>query len=236
MLWPCLFYGKLWFCGVMLNSAYYMLFAVARSTMSQRKIKRVAIALGVTVTMALFSVAQQKTIEVPKPSVVSIPARPEGKYEFVSSLVQEEYAEGFREKIPFEYIELKQWGQFDPFTHQPGGTEYRILLWRDGKAEYEGNTGVKMIGLHRGKVDIQEFGKLALLLELFKFDSEECDVGFEVMVSHPVVAAINVGFDNKKDPMTRRNANGYGDYRFWLIQSAIENVANKVNWKPDGSK
>jgi hypothetical protein len=66
-------------------------------------------------------------------------------------LVQEEYAEGFRERIPFEYIELKQWGQFDPGTHQPGGTEYRILLFRDGKAEYEGTTGVKMIGLHRGK-------------------------------------------------------------------------------------
>ena len=186
-------------------------------------------------TLALVAVAQQKPIEVPKPSVVSIPARPEGKYEFVSSLVQEEYAEGFRERIPFEYIELKQWGQFDPGTHQPGGTEYRILLFRDGKAEYEGTTGVKMIGLHRGKIEIEEYGKLALLLELFKFDTEKCDVGFEVMVSHPVVAAINVGFD-KKDPVTRRNANGYGDYRFWLIQSAIENVATTVTWKPDGSK
>jgi hypothetical protein len=203
--------------------------------MRKRKSKGAAIALGVTVTLALIAVAQQTPIEVPKPSVVSIPSRPEGKYEFVSSLVQEEFAEGFREKIPFEYIELKQWGQFDPSTHQPGGTEYRILLWRDGKAEYEGTTGVKMIGLYRGKIEIEEYGRLALLLELFKFDSEKCDVGFEVMVSHPVVAAINVGFD-KKDPMTRRNANGFGDYRFWLIQSAIENVANKVTWKPDGSK
>ena len=203
--------------------------------MRQRKSNRVAIALGIIVTLALVAVAQQKPIEVPKPSVVSIPARPEGKYDFVSSMVQEEYAEGFRERIPFEYIELKQWGQFDPNTHEPGGTEYRILLWRNGKAEYEGTTGVKMIGLYRGKIDIEEYGRIALLLELFKFDTEKCDVGFEVMVSHPVVAAINVGFD-KQDPITRRNANGYGDYRFWLIQSAIENVANTVTWKPDGSK
>ena len=212
-----------------------MLLATGGSPMRQRKSNRVAIALGVTVTLALVAVAQQKPIEVPKPSVVSIPARPEGKYEFVSSMVQEEYAEGFRERIPFEYIELKQWGQFDPFTHQPGGTEYRILLWRDGKAEYEGTTGVKMLGLHRGKIEIKEYGRLALLLELFKFESEKCDVGFEVTVSHPVVAAIKVGFD-KQDPITRRNANGFGDYRFWLIQSAIENVANTVTWKPDGSK
>jgi len=203
--------------------------------MRQRKSNRVSIALGVTVALALVAVAQQKTIEVPKPSVISIPARPEGKYEFVSSLVQEAQVDGIRERIPFEYIELKQGGQFDPFTHQPGGTEYRILLFRDGKAEYEGTTGVKMIGLHRGKIEIEEYGKLALLLELFKFDTEKCDVGFEVMVSHPVVAAINVGFD-KKDAMTRRNANGYGDYRFWLIQSAIENVATTVTWKPVGSK
>jgi len=203
--------------------------------MRQRKANRVAIALGVIVTLALVAVAQQKPTEVPKPSVVSVPARPEGKYDFVSSMVQEEYAEGFRERIPFEYIELKQWGQFDPNTHEPGGTEYRILLWRNGKAEYEGTTGVKMIGLYRGKIDIEEYGRIALLLELFKFDTEKCDVGFEVMVSHPVVAAINVGFD-KQDPITRRNANGYGDYRFWLIQSAIENVANTVTWKPDGSK
>jgi len=202
--------------------------------MRQRKSNRVAIALGIIVTLALVAVAQQKPIEVPKTSVVSIPARPEGKYDFVSSMVQEEYAEGFRERIPFEYIELKQWGQFDPNTHEPDGTEYRILLRRNGKAEYEGTTGVKMIGLHRGKIDIEEYGRIALLLELFKFDTEKCDVGFEVMVSHPVVAAINVGFD-KQDPMTRRNANGYGDYRFWLIQSAIENVANTVTWKPDGS-
>ena len=202
--------------------------------MRQRKSNRVAIALYIIVTLALVAVAQQKPIEVPKTSVVSIPARPEGKYDFVSSMVQEEYAEGFRERTPFEYIELKQWGQFDPNTHEPGGTEYRILLRRNGKVEYEGTTGVKMIGLHRGKIDIEEYGRIALLLELFKFDTEKCDVGFEVMVSHPVVAAINVGFD-KQDPMTRRNANGYGDYRFWLIQSAIENVANTVTWKPDGS-
>ncbi|WP_146678755.1 hypothetical protein [Pirellula sp. SH-Sr6A] len=193
------------------------------------------IALSAAVTLALVAVAQQSHIKVPKPSVIAIPARPEGKYGFVSSLVQEQYADGFREKIPFEFIELKQWGQFDPFTHEPGGTEYRILLWRDGKAEYEGTTGVEKIGLHRGEVAIEEYGKLALLLELFGFDAENCDVGFEVMVSHPVVAAINVGFD-KKDPMTRRNANGYGDYRFWLIQSAIENVANTVIWKPGGRK
>lgn len=203
--------------------------------MRQRKIKRVAITFCVSVTLAFVAVAQQKSIDVPKPSVVSIPARPEGKYEFISAIVQEEGARVFRERIPFEYIELKQWGQFDPFTHQPGGTEYRILLWRDGKAEYEGTTGVKMIGLHRGRIKIEEYGRLALLLELFNFDSEKCDIGFEVPSSHPVVAAINVGFD-KQDPTTRRNTNGFGDYRFWLIQSAIENVANTVMWKQDGSK
>lgn len=203
--------------------------------MRQRKSKRVAIAFGVAVTLALVAVAQQKPIEVPKASVVSIPARPEGKYEFISSMVQEEDARVFRERIPFEYIELKQWGQFNPFTLEPGGTEYRILLWRDGKAEYEGTTGVKMAGVHRGKIEIEEYGRLALLLELFNFDSGKCDVGFEVTSSHPVVAAINVGFD-KLDPTTRRNTNGFGDYRFWLIQSAIENVANTVTWKQDGSK
>lgn len=203
--------------------------------MRQWKSNRVAIALGVAVMLALAAVAQQKPLELPKTSVVLIPARPEGRYEFVSSIVQDEYAEGFREGIPFEYIELKQWGQFDSFTHQPGGTEYRILLWRNGKAEYEGTTGVRMIGLHRGKIPLDEYGRLALLLELFKFDSAKCDVGFEVMVSHPVVAAINVGFD-KEQPLTRRNANGFGDYRFWLIQSAIENAANSITWKPEGSK
>ena len=76
--------------------------------MRQRKSNRVSIALGVTVALALVAVAQQKTIEVPKPSVISIPARPEGKYEFVSSLVQEAQADGIRERIPFEYIELKR--------------------------------------------------------------------------------------------------------------------------------
>ena len=203
--------------------------------MLQRKSNRVTIAIGLAVMLALAAVAQQKPVVLPKPSVVSIPARPDGKYEFVSSIVHEKYAERFRERIPFEYIELKQWGQFDPFAHQPGGTEYRILLWRDGKAEYEGTTGVRMIGLHRGKIPLDEYGRLALLLELFKFDSEKCDVGFEVMVSHSIVAAINVGFD-KGQPLTRRNANGFGDYRFWLIQSAIENAANSITWKPDGSK
>ena len=205
--------------------------------MRQRELDRVATALGVALMLALVAVvaaAQQKFIEPPKPSVVSIPARPEGKYEFVSSIVQDEYAEGYRERIPFEYIELKQWGQLDPFTHQPG-TEYRISLWRSGKAEYEGTSGVRMIGLHRGEVPLEEFGRLALLLELFKFDSEKCDVGFEVMLSHPIVAAINVGFD-KGQPLTRRNANGFGDYRFWLIQSVIENAANSITWKPDRSK
>jgi len=186
------------------------------------------------ILLALSAVAQKEMPQVPKPSFISIPARPEGKYAFVSSIMQEEYKEALREKIPFEFIELKQWGQGSPMTNQPG-TEYRILFWRNGKAEYEGTSGVNMIGVHRGEIELAEFGRIALLLELFEFQSEKCDVGFEVQVSHPIVAAINVGFD-KGPSLTRRNANGFGDYRFWLIQSAIENAVSSIQWRPDASK
>jgi hypothetical protein len=202
--------------------------------MRGRSIRYFVGALFGVLLLELAAVGQNEILHVPRPSFIPIPARPDGKYEFISSIVREEQKEEIRNQIPFEFIELKQWGQGSPMDNKPG-TEYRILFWRNGKAEYEGTSGVKMIGLHRGEIELTEFGRIALLLELFEFQSERCDVGFEVQISHPTVAAINVGFDRGLN-LTRRNANGFGDYRFWLTQSAIENAVSSIDWKIDESK
>jgi hypothetical protein len=163
--------------------------------------------------------------------VISLPVRPAGIYAFLSGLTPTEDEENeIRKKLPFDQIELKQWGQPNLATLTPG-TEYEIIFYADGRAQYLGNSGVQKIGLHSGEISLQDFGRLCLLLDRLSVGKQGCNLGVQVQVSHPVVADLRVSLTGNQKLIEYRNDTAFGDYRFWLVQSAIERIANEIEWQ-----
>lgn len=160
---------------------------------------------------------------------VVLPVRPTGDYEFISRLYAMDEEKQIRSKLPFDQIELKQWGQPNLQTLTPG-TEYEIIFYADGRAQYLGNSGVEKIGLHTGEISLRDFGKLCLLLERLSVGKPECKLGVQVQVSHPVVADLRVRLTGKQNLAKYRNDTDFGDFRFWLVQSAMERTANEIKW------
>ncbi len=160
---------------------------------------------------------------------IVLPVRPTGEYEFLSRPDTVDEEKKIRSKLPFDQIELKQWGQPNHLTLTPG-TEYEIILYADGHAQYLGNSGVQKIGLHTGEISLRDFARLCLLLERLSVGKPECKLGVQVQVSHPVVADLRVRLTGKEKLVEYRDDTEFGDFRFWLVQSAIERIANDIKW------
>ena len=73
--------------------------------------------------------------------------------------------------------------------------------------------------------------QLCLLLDRLSVGKKECNLGVQVQVSHPVVADLRVSLTGSQKLLEYRNDTAFGDFRFWLVQSAIERIANEIEWK-----
>ena len=180
----------------------------------------------------IFSVSQLSSAQGEiEDQTLSLPVRPAGIYQFLSGFPPtNDEAKEIRKKIPFDQIEMKQWGQPNLLTLAPG-TEYEIIFYADGRAQYLGNSGVQKVGLHTGEISLQDFGKLCLLLDRLSVGKKECNLGVQVQVLHPVVADLRVSLTGSQKLVEYRNDTAFGDFRFWLVQSAIERIANEIEWK-----
>ncbi|QDS93238.1 hypothetical protein FF011L_19990 [Roseimaritima multifibrata] len=160
-------------------------------------------------------------------STVKIPVRPHGKYAFLSTFGATDEATVAMAHMPYTEIAIFQWQQPNLVEMKPGPS-YEIVFRSDGTATYEGFTSVERIGKHTGKITLDQYGKICLLLE--QFESSGTPLGFEVQTSHPIVSDLTFVRRGVDVPVKRRNDSSVGDYRFWLLQTTIEWTADRIDW------
>ena len=166
-------------------------------------------------------------------STVQLPVRPHGKYAFLSTFYSEEEEDAARLRMPYAEIQILQWQQPSLIELKPGAS-YEIILRSDGTATYEGFTGVSKIGKYSGEITLDQYGKICLLLE--QLETAAVPLGFEVQISHPIVAELRFLRRGEDTPVKRRNDSSVGDYRFWLLQTTIEWTADRIDWTKGSPK
>ncbi len=159
-------------------------------------------------------------------SAISIPIRPTGKYSFVNGFIPTVDQERIRELLPYEWIEIEWMVPGQLFKNIPP-VDHRLRLNLDGSTQYvTGSFGDDVC--RTGKISFSDFGRYCLLLEQFGVGTKECDLGRTVAVSHPLESTLRV--HSKSGLHTYQNADKIGDYRFWLIQTALMQQVSDVAW------
>jgi hypothetical protein len=159
---------------------------------------------------------------------VEFPIRPTGKYAFVARFTPSTEEQKVRDTLPFEWIEIEWMIPGQLYKNIPP-VDHRLRLSRDGDATYvTGSFGDDII--RSGRTDLGDFGRYSLLLEQFRVGKKDCDLGRTVNVSHPLESTLRVK-PVDSDPHTFRNADKIGDYRFWLIQTALMQQVSEIKWK-----
>ncbi len=160
---------------------------------------------------------------------VKIPVEPTGKYAFICRMLDNDEEQLARASLPFTKIELQVWGPPDLLTLE-GGANAKITLTRDGIATYHGLSGVDRIGKFSGELNVRDYGRVCLLLERLGVTEEGQAFGREFNVSHPVIHQLSIYLPDTKEPKVYRNDLNFGDYRFWMVQTIIEKLADDVEW------
>lgn len=135
--------------------------------------------------------------------------------------------------MPYTEIQILQWQQPTLIEFKPGSS-YEIIFRSDGTATHEGFTADSKIGKHAGKITLDQYGKICLLLE--QLELATVPLGFEVEISHPIVAELMFVRKGEDAPVKRRNDSTVGVYRFWLLQTTIEWTADRIDWKKESPK
>ncbi|MFN5741682.1 MAG: hypothetical protein ACK5A1_08885 [Planctomyces sp.] len=167
--------------------------------------------------------------DTPSEIMVQLPIEPTGKYAFICRMLDTDEEKIARASLPFTKIELQVWGPPDLLKLE-GGANAKITFTRDGLATYHGLSGVDRMGKHTGELDVRDYGRICLLLERLGVSQERQDFGREFNVSHPVIHQLSIYFPESKEPKVYRNDLNFGDYRFWMVQTIIEKLANDVEW------
>ena len=177
---------------------------------------------------ALSSVLQDSAATADK--MVMLPIQPGGKYAFLSQPIQTDDKRAIIESLPFRSIELQTWGQPD-LSNFKNGADARVTFSRDGVPNYYGVSGVERIGKFTGEISLADYGRICLLLECLGVDKADTRFGREAQGSHPVIQQLTVHSRNGAAPLVYRNDLNFGDYRFWLVQSVIENIVTDIEWR-----
>ena len=171
--------------------------------------------------------------DTPSERMVQLPIEPTGKYAFICRMLDTKEEQMARASLPFSKIELQVWGPPD-LVKLKGGADAKITFTREGIATYQGLSGVDRMGTYTGELNVRDYGRICLLLERLGVTEEGQDFGREFNVSHPVIHQLSVYLADAKVPKVYRNDLNFGDYRFWVVQTLIEKLANDVEWSREG--
>lgn len=162
----------------------------------------------------------------------ALPALPSGRYSFLSEgPLEVEALRRHIEVLPYSSITLRRSGPPNLATLEKSHHS-EITLDSMGELEYDGTSGATPRGRHRGTIDLFDYGRVCLLLECF-LEPPQGDkaFGIEMQVAHPVVTEIIIGKRNGTERTYRNDAN-FGDFRFWVLQSVIENIVSQAKLTP----
>lgn len=162
----------------------------------------------------------------------ALPAIPTGRYSFLSEGPLEDGAlRRHIEVLPYSSIRMRRIGPPNLATLEEGHHS-EVTLHSTGELEYDGKSGATPRGRHRGTIDQFDYGRTCLLLERF-LDAPQGDTAFgiEKQVAHPVLTEIVVREKDGTERTYRNDAN-FGDFRFWVLQSVIENIVSQAKLTP----
>jgi|GEM_PF-5870625 len=200
--------------------------------MRPQVIRKVCICLLLTV-FALTAVAEDKGMKPDSAGAtvvdfkVALPNLSEGPYEALTHPLTELEETQLRKTLKFKTIALRVWGPPDLFLLKPG-TQSEIVFSASGEALRKTVKGESMTS-ESGRVPLEEYAKLSILLERL-IDSDRQSFGTIPQFSHPVVAQLTAdsSFDDTREVF--RNDMNFGDFRFWVFQSVMENVSTSIEW------
>ena len=132
-----------------------------------------------------------------------------------------------REGLPFEAITLER-------MYGMGMRNYSVTLRRDGTAQFDGTRLPVPVGICKGTVDLDDFGRLCLLIERFNLEKLPEDVRERQDVGHAMCGgAVTVRVTKTGDKVyaEKREINSCGPIELWALQMAIDAVAQKIEWK-----
>jgi internalin A len=140
---------------------------------------------------------------------------------------EEKDAARARSGIPFARISLDSYGD----NHAWGG-HHAIILCRDGTACYDGDSNTRRPGRYTSSVHVIDYGRLCFLIERLQFRRLPEDIRPDLRHgSHHTTAIVRVHRVGEKNPIENDEWNGCGPIELFAIQSAIEKVAESIDWK-----
>ena len=159
---------------------------------------------------------------------LAIPIRPTGKYKFLAGFIPTSEVEKVRDSLPYDWIEVEWMIPGQLYKNVPP-VDHRLRLHRDGSASYvTGSFGDDVT--RTASVELDDFGRYCLLLEQLGIGDDHCDLGRTVAISHPVESILRVKPVDAA-PLSFRNADRLGDYRFWLVKTVLLQQVNAIKWK-----
>ncbi len=132
-----------------------------------------------------------------------------------------------RNGLPLARITLESRGD-----NHLGENSSTILLCRDGTAFFHGDANTERQGDYTGTVDLLDYGRLCLLIERLQFQRLAEDIRPGIgSGSHVTTAVVRVHRLGEKEPIENREFNGRGPIELFAIQSAIEKIAERIDWE-----
>lgn len=104
---------------------------------------------------------------------------------------------------------------------------YKLHLYRDGTAEYEGIQHTDKLGRHTGKISLGIFARLCYLLEREKFETLANE--YSADWTDDTTCTVSVFKDGKRV----KSVSDYGQQGpigLWAIQELIDGLAAEISW------
>ena len=163
---------------------------------------------------------------------IMLPKIPSGRYDFLARPISSAEELAMINRLPITRIELTVYGPPDNLLGV-GGSTCRISYAADGTASSFGERSSRFDGNYHGEINLREFGKLCLLVDSLENGEPHIPLGAVGAFSNVTFVEIRVHRRNMGDDveLIYRNDMNFGDYRLWLLQTAIEGISGRVKWE-----
>jgi hypothetical protein len=129
----------------------------------------------------------------------------------------------FSDLLPYRSIELER----VPSNNR--SPVDRLVLYRFGKAQYEGRRNVERIGTYTGRFLVNEFGKICYLIDELKIEGLRNSYRVHAKDRGSTVVRL------VRADLTEKVIEDYGNagpIELWTLQRVIESVAHAIAWFP----
>ena len=120
-----------------------------------------------------------------------------------------------------EFIAIHQGG---PFSSLPS---YQLIIYNDGRVEYEGFDNVQRLGKLKGRLNSQVYNKVAV----FIIENQFMNLPDYYTINSTDAGAFILSFKlNGVNKVIRSELTIAGPTKLWAVQSLMENLLHRIAW------